>query len=93
MQGLPEGHTEACYPVLRPGVDSHRAPPLKDSDADKREVCQTTHLITPASFTLLHACTPDDDIDHTNGSSIGDDIKINIGLVSWLSCTFCMPFL
>ena len=40
MQGLPEGHTEACYPVLRPGVDSHRAPPLKDSDADKREVRQ-----------------------------------------------------
>lgn len=38
LQGLPEGHTEACYPVLRPGVDSHRAPPLKDSDADKREV-------------------------------------------------------
>ncbi|KAL0049698.1 hypothetical protein WJX82_007869 [Trebouxia sp. C0006] len=37
LQGLPEGHTEACYPVLRPGVDSHRAPPLKDSDADKRE--------------------------------------------------------
>ena len=38
MQGLPEGHTEACYPVLRPGVDSHKAPPLKDSDAEKREV-------------------------------------------------------
>ena len=40
VQGLPEGHTEACYPVLRPGVDSHRAPPLKDSDSDKREVCR-----------------------------------------------------
>ena len=44
MQGLPEGHTEACYPVMRPGVDSHRAPPLKDSDADKREVCSSQHL-------------------------------------------------
>ena len=38
MQGLPAGHTEACYPVMRPGVDSHRAPPLKDADAEKREV-------------------------------------------------------
>ena len=37
-QGLPAGHTEACYPVMRPGVDSHRAPPLKDADAEKREV-------------------------------------------------------
>lgn len=51
LQGLPEGHTEACYPVLRPGVDSHRAPPLKDSDSDKREV-RPGH----ANLTLTLAC-------------------------------------
>lgn len=51
MQGLPEGHTEACYPVLRPGVDSHRGPPLKDSDADKREVCQ--HSTPPPACQTL----------------------------------------
>lgn len=58
MQGLPEGHTEACYPVLRPGVDSHRAPPLKDSDADKREVCH--HSSAPCTLHLPHACTEQD---------------------------------
>ena len=46
IQGLPEGHTEACYPLLRPGVDSHRAAPLKDSDADKREVLGRTPQIS-----------------------------------------------
>ena len=38
MQGLPEGHTEACYPIMRPGLDGHRAPPLRDSDSERREV-------------------------------------------------------
>ena len=59
MQGLPEGHTEACYPVLRPGVDSHRAPPLKDSDADKREVRQqsSTRCFTSCMLCLLRART------------------------------------
>ena len=54
MQGLPEGHTEACYPVLRPGVDSHKAPPLKDSDAEKREVHAA--LPRPALFLKLFCC-------------------------------------
>ena len=53
MQGLPEGHTEACYPVLRPGVDSHRAPPLKDSDADKREVCLNLLLLLLLQFNVI----------------------------------------
>ena len=57
VQGLPEGHTEACYPVLRPGVDSHRGPPLKDSDADKREVCLSSahHTCTLHPSTCLHS--------------------------------------
>lgn len=38
VQGLPEGHTEACYPIMRPGLDGHRAPPLRDSDSERREV-------------------------------------------------------
>ncbi|KAK9823530.1 hypothetical protein WJX72_003470 [[Myrmecia] bisecta] len=37
LQGLPEGHTEGCFPIIGPGVGSHRAPPLKDSDSDRRE--------------------------------------------------------
>lgn len=57
MQGLPEGHTEACYPVLRPGVDSHRAPPLKDSDADKREVCQHSSNSCMLDFCRLETIT------------------------------------
>lgn len=36
-QGLPEGHTEACFPVLPPGLGGHRGTPLRDVDADQRE--------------------------------------------------------
>jgi hypothetical protein len=36
-QGLPEGHTAACWPLLGPGVTQHRGRELRDSDADLRD--------------------------------------------------------
>lgn len=37
-QGLPPGWTQACYPVLPPGVTSHRALPRRVDDGDRLEV-------------------------------------------------------
>ncbi|WIA22484.1 hypothetical protein OEZ85_004780 [Tetradesmus obliquus] len=34
LQGLPVGHTAACYPVASPGIRQHRGPALRDSDSD-----------------------------------------------------------
>ncbi len=36
-QGLPEGHTEAAWPLRGSGVQAHRVRPLRDSDAAARE--------------------------------------------------------
>lgn len=37
-QGLPPGWTQACYPVLPPGVTSHRNLPRRVDDAERLEV-------------------------------------------------------
>lgn len=41
VQGLPEGHTEACYPIKSACIGSTTGP-LTDQDAEKREVCLST---------------------------------------------------
>lgn len=38
VQGLPEGHTEPCYPVRRPGLNHHKQGPLSANDIEKRDV-------------------------------------------------------
>ena len=37
-QGLPPGWTQACYPVLPPGVTSHRNLPRRVDDGERLEV-------------------------------------------------------
>ncbi len=37
LQGLPEGHTEPCYPLRTPGLDYHKKPIVKDTDAGVAE--------------------------------------------------------
>ena len=38
MQGMPEGHTEACYPVRKPGISHHKQQTLSPADVDRRDV-------------------------------------------------------
>lgn len=36
LQGLPEGHTEPCYPIKGPGLKQHRKQ-ISDKDAQVRD--------------------------------------------------------
>ena len=61
MQGMPEGYTEPCYPVRRPGINYHRQAPLSASDIEKRDVCPLPFAVSAQqssprmSLCLLHA--------------------------------------
>ena len=56
MQGMPEGHTEPCYPVRKPGINHHKQAPLSAADAEKRDVRPAcpTRCTWPSACTATH---------------------------------------